>query len=552
MTEDLVAAGRDALARCAWGEARALFEDALRESQSPEAYAGLAQAAGWQHDEAATFAAFEHAFRLFRERGNPCGASRMAMSLANASLEFRGEAAVANGWLQRAHRLIDDLGPVPEQGWLLLWEGHHALMLRNDAVSAGELCGKAVEFGRRFKDNDLEMLALAIQGVAFVTAGRVDEGISHLDEAATAVLSQELSDIDAMSTILCYLMDACDRVRDYERASQWCARIRDFVLPRGLGAVYSVCRPHYAVVLMWRGEWVEAEEQLHASERELLKTRPAMAVEAVVRLAELRWRQGRWDESAALFKRVEHDQLSQLGRAELALSRGEFTAGTDLVERRLRHVPAENRIERAAGLELRVRLAARTGADATAPLAELRRIAEEVGTAPLLGWAFAASGMHAAGGGLHDQARRELEDAVSCFERSGAPFEASRARIELARSLQVQMRLAEAAEEAQLALDTFRRLGADREAARAISLLQGLGLPGPAVPAVNPAGLTPREIDVLKLIAAGKSNHEIAAILVLSLRTVERHLSNIYSKIDADGKAARAAAVAYAFRNGFV
>ncbi len=365
MTEDdLLTAGRKALARCAWDEARALFEEAVRRTQSPEAYAGLGEAAGWQHDEAATFAALENAFRLYRERDDRRGASRTAMSLANASLEFRGEGAVANGWLQRAHRLIDDLTLIPEQGWLLLWEGHYALMLRNDAVSAGELCGQAVEVGRRFGDSDLEMLALAIQGLAFVTAGRVDEGISRLDEAATAVLSQELSDLDAMSTVLCYLMDACDRVRDYERASQWCARIKDFVLPRGLGVVYSVCRPHYAVVLMWRGEWLEAEEHLHASERELLEARPAMAVEAVVRLAELRWRQGRWDESAILFKRVEHDRLSQLGRAELALSRGDAATSADLVDRYLRRVPAENRIERAAGLELRVRGAAWTGTNA--------------------------------------------------------------------------------------------------------------------------------------------------------------------------------------------
>ncbi len=182
----------------------------------------------------------------------------------------------------------------------------------------------------------------------------------------------------------------------------------------------------------------------------------------------------------------------------------------------------------------------------------MRRIAQEVGTAPLLGWAFAAAGICSAAAGLHDQARRELEDAVFQFERSGAPFEESRARSELARSLQAQGRLAEAAEEAQLALDTFRRLGAEREAAQAIALLRGLGVAGPAAPTLNPAGLTSREIDVLKLIAGGRSNQEIAANLVLSLRTVERHLSNIYGKIGADGKAARAAAVAYAFRNGLV
>jgi DNA-binding CsgD family transcriptional regulator len=551
--DDLIAAGRGALARFAWAEARANFEAALSGSERPEAYEGLSLAAGWLDDEQAAFESLEHAHRLYRERGDVRKAARIAMSLANASIEFRGEAAVANGWLQRAHRLIDNLDPVPEHGWLALWEGHYALMVRNDNGRARELCGRAVDVGRAFGDTDLEMLGLAIEGLALVSAGRVDEGISRLDEAAAAVLMGELSDFDAMCTILCYLMDACDRVRDYDRASQWGARIRDFAAARGSGLVYSVCRPHYAVVLMWRGEWSAAEEQLAASERELLASRPPMAVEALVRLAELRWRQGRWEEAAVLFKRVEHEPLSQLGRAELALSQGDASLSVDLAERYLRRVPLENRIERAAGLEVMVRARAALGDVNEAEASELQTIAQAVGTAPLLGWAHMASGLIAVARGEWEGARRQLEDAVFQFDRCRAPFEAGRARLGLARALQAAGRTPSAAEEAQGALHAFRALGAEREAMRAIEFLQELGsLPSDVRAASNPARLTDREIDLVRLVAAGKSNQEIAAELVLSPRTVERHLSNIYGKLAADGKAARATATAYAFRNGLV
>jgi ATP/maltotriose-dependent transcriptional regulator MalT len=552
--ESLLASGREAFGRCAWEEARTRFEEAIGAGAGPGAYEGLGQAAGWLGDEDATFASFDQAFRLYRDRGDARGAAHVAMLLANASFEFRGEAAVANGWLQRAHRLIDGLEPVPEQGWLSLWEGHLALMVRNDAGAAEALCEQAIELGRAFGDTDLEMLALAVQGLVLVTEGRVDAGISRLDEAAAAVLSEELHDVDAMGSILCYVMDACDRVRDFERASQWCARIKDFVERRGLGVVYAVCRPHYAVVLMWRGDWGEAEQQLVDSERELLELRPSMVVEAIVRMAELRWRQGRWPESADLFKRVEQEPLSQLGRAELALSEGDALGAVELGERYLRRMPPENRIERAAGLELMVRALSARGDHAAVEttLAELRAIANEVGTSPLLGWACAAAGTAALAQGAHDEARRELEDAIFQFERGGAPFEAARARVELARSLHGLSRAPNAAEEAQTALNTFRRLGAERESARAVALLAELGAAAPASKdaAANPAGLTARERDILRLIAAGWTNQEMAGELVLSLRTVERHLSNIYGKIGAEGKVARAAAASYAFRNG--
>lgn len=137
------------------------------------------------------FAAFEHAYRLFNDCGDKRGAARAAMALAVASVEFRGQPAVANGWLQRAHRLIDDLDPVPEQGWLSLHEAHYALMLHQDSARANEQSALAIQVGRDLQDLDLEMWALAIQGLALVSVGMVDRGLSCLDAAASTVMSGE-------------------------------------------------------------------------------------------------------------------------------------------------------------------------------------------------------------------------------------------------------------------------------------------------------------------------------------------------------------------------
>jgi ATP/maltotriose-dependent transcriptional regulator MalT len=272
-----------------------------------------------------------------------------------------------------------------------------------------------------------------------------------------------------------------------------------------------------------------------------------------VRLAELRWRQGRWDETEDLFRQVELEGIAQPGRAELALSMGDAKAAADYAERYLRQLPAEDRMERAIGLELMVRsLAAVGNYDAAAePLAELRRIALHTRMKPLLASAAFASGALGAEQGDYESARRCFEDAVGLYERVSAPFESARARLALARALLSLGRQADSGREATLALQSFRQVGAVKEAEVAAAFLRSLGA---AItlqePAENPAGLSTREVEVVELIAAGRSNQEIASDLFLSVRTVERHISTIYEKIGAHGKAARAAATAYALKHG--
>jgi ATP/maltotriose-dependent transcriptional regulator MalT len=223
--------------------------------------------------------------------------------------------------------------------------------------------------------------------------------------------------------------------------------------------------------------------------------------------------------------------------------------------RYLRHVPVPNRTERAAGLDLSVRaltgLADRDGAKAA--LAELSSIATMVATAPLRAAASFAAGYVALGEGEPDAARRHLEDAVDLFLQSGAPFEVARARTELARALAALERIDAAAEEFRKAIALFADLKAGHEEARAQRLLEAL----PTAPAGNSetsaaaanCGLTRREIEVLRLVAAGLSNQMLAQRLFVSEHTVHRHIANIMSKLSVS---TRAAAVAQAARFGLL
>lgn len=152
---------------------------------------------------------------------------------------------------------------------------------------------------------DLEMLVQALEGWARVSQGEVAEGMRLLDGATAAAVAGEMTDLDAMTTACCYLISACEQVRDYERAAQWCDRVTQIAERWAYRLMFALCRSHYAGVLIWRGAWPEAEAELTAATEELAATHPAMAAEGIVKLAELRRRQGRLEEATALLGRAE-------------------------------------------------------------------------------------------------------------------------------------------------------------------------------------------------------------------------------------------------------
>ena len=548
--------GEEALTRGAWAEAREAFEEAIQVHELPELLEGLGIAAWWLDRAELVFDARERAYRLYQESGNHAGAGRVAVWLAWDSWAFRGEGAVASGWLQRARRLLEKLPDCPERAWLEVREAALCLLETGDPVRALAMAAEGIRIAVAVRDTNYEMLGRAVHGLALVVSGSVPEGMRSLDEVNAAVIAGELTDLVCIGLANCYMIAACERVRDCERALQWCARLKVFSAKWGLRPLFSVCRTQYASICLWRGTWQEAELELRAASDELSVCRPAMAGDALVHLAELRRRQGRVAEATALFEKVQPHGLGLLGRAQLASDSGDHRAAEELAARYLRHLPAQNRTERAVGLELQVR--ALTGLKQTeaarVALTELSSIAAQMDTLPLRAASLFAAGFVAMAEGKPDAARQHFEDAVDLFTQCKAPYEIARSRIELARALGKLGRTATAMEEAECALSVLSDLGAELDMARAQRLLLELAAnlqpdPQGSAEGLLNGNLTRREIEVLRLVAEGLNNQNVAERLFVSDHTVHRHLANIFSKLKVS---TRAAAVAQGARRGLL
>ena len=534
--DEFVEAGRGARSRGAWSAARSQFERAVGLATTPEALEGLSWATWWLEDVQACLDAREQSYRLYRQAGDARSAARMALWLGDDHNEFQGADAVAEGWFNRATRLLDGLEPCPELGWLRVFDAHAALG-RHDTGRARELAVQAQELGRRHQAVDLEMFSLATEGLALVEEGAVEQGMRCLDEATAAALGGEYENLAPAAWTCCRLISACEEIRDYERGAQWCRQVQEFSRRMEARFVTGVCRAHYAAILGWHGDWSGAELELTEAQQDLTANRPYWRAEAVVRLAELRRRQGRSDEAEALFNEVPWHSLAKRGLAELSLDRGDPAAARDVLARMLRRIPRGS-VSRAWPLELLVRADAALGDDEAAAvhLDEFCSIAAALGTRPLRGAARFAEGVHAAAGGEHEKACVCFEDAVELYDGL-APYEAGHTRLELARSLLALGRTDAARREARTAL-TAIPVPSRNEAA----LLTTLDLHGNTV-------LSARQLDVLRLIASGLGDREIAGQLVISEHTVHRHVANIYTRL---GCSTRAAAVSQATQLGLL
>jgi DNA-binding NarL/FixJ family response regulator len=547
----LIEAGRTALASGSWEEARADFVAALEGAERAEALEGLGLAAWWLDDGALTLDARERAYRAYRERDDPLGAARMAIWLTWDYLAFRAEFAVAGGWLERARRLLEGRERTAEYGWLLTREGELDLFRRHDPRRAQDLGRRAAELGRAVGDPGVEMNGLALEGLALVTAGEVAAGMRRLDEATAAATAGEVKELHAVGVVCCWQMFACERVRDYERAAQWCNRVKEFAKRWRNVPLSGVCRSQYAGVLIWRGDWVAAEAELTQAANDLGATKPAMVGQAMARLGELRLRQGRLEEAERLFERGGGYPAASLGRAALMLERGDARSAASESDRLLRQLQPEDRTGRAALVELAVRARAGNGDldEAAARLAELEQIAADVATDPLRASAAAARAALATARGDHREASRCLEESAALYQRSGAPYEEGRIRLELAAALGRLGERERALREAAEATRALARLGAAGAAAQGETLVARLKAPGTSAAATAPGPVTKRQLEILRLVAQGASNAEIARRLSLSEHTVKRHVANLLTRL---GLKTRAAAAAHAAKLGLL
>jgi DNA-binding CsgD family transcriptional regulator len=533
--------GYEALAAGDWRRARTAFEAALASTDSPAALDGLGRALWWLRDAEGAVVHRERAYAGFRRDGELARAARIALWLAREyALVWRNEAA-ANGWLARAERLLADVAPASEHGWLDLARAERA----RDPVEAIALSESALRAAAEAGDTDLELRALAGLGLAEVSSGRVDAGLARIDEAMAAAVGGEATALETFADVSCTLMLACELAGDDDRPQQWSSVLEGFARSYDHVSLLAFCRTCCADVYAATGRVDDAEEELLAALRELTEAgQRARCVHPAARLAELRVLQGRFDEAELLLVGFEGEPEAVEAAVSLRLARGEARAAAALLERRLEELGRANLL--AAPLlgrlvEARIALGDLDGARATA--AELSRLAGDGGRERVEAAAALAHGRIAAAAGEADAAVT-LQRAVNLYAGLRHRLDASRARLELARAL--------AAAQPEVAVDVARRarneldaLGAVRDAGAAAALLRTLGVKGRVGPRAD-GGLSKRETEVLRLLADGLTNAEIAGRLFLSPKTVEHHVGRIYRKLDLG---TRAEAAAYAVRH---
>ena len=536
---ELVQDGQAALAAAEWAHARECFKRALeRDAQDPEALDGLGRALHFEGEYDRAIELTERAFAAYRSAGRDVEAADRARWLAFLHGVVNANMSAAGGWMARAESVLEDVNECAAHGWLHL----DRAPFTNEIRQREQLAASALAIARRFGDVDLEYDALALLGEAYVSQGRVDEGMKLLDQAMAAVTSNEVTGIVAIADVVCRLLSACEIALDLRRAEEWMQVAPAF--DEWEAWVSPVCRNHYGGILIAAGRWADAETELESAIRAFERSYKLMREEPLVKLADLRVRQGRYEEARRLLDGHESHPLARRALAVIALGRGELDLAEDLVHLCLEgEGDADPRCAPVIELQVRVRLARGDLAAAAQASERLVEVASATSDERARAHADLAGGLVAVARG--EPATALLQIAVRRFSALALPLEAARAQLALAHSVATDTPRAAIAE-TQLALRTFERIGARADANAAAALLRELGASGRSR-RPGSGTLTAREVEVLALLAEGLTNAQIAERLVISRRTAEHHVANILSKLDLR---TRAEAAAYALHGG--
>ena len=524
-----------------WNRARAKFLDRITRCPVGSDYEGLAQALWWLDDGTACLDARERAYRLYRQAGDDTGAARAATALAYDSLLFGEGEVVARGWWGRAEDLLRGIPERTEHGWLAVREAELALSLKGDPAVARDAGDRAFDIGRRAHDLDLTYVGMALSGLAHTAEGHPALGMPRLDSAVTAATVGEVSDLMWMGKIYCWLIAACQQTNDLTRADEWCRRVEAVCERQHLDPLFTVCRVRHSSVLIERGTWPKAEDDLALALHRSASSRRHTRVDAVAQLGELRRRQGRFTDAEVLLRQAEFDPSAIVSRALIHLAQGKGDEAWTAMRELLVKTPVSSRLMRGRLLLPAVLAAIAVGEEdaARAAASELQDTAVVVGNTTLSGRAAAAAASLAA----PPDAVPIWRDAVRCFYEARLPFDEAETRLKLARALLESGDPAGAQEQVTTAMSTLHDLGAGALVEQA-EHLQGRIASHP-----NGSLLTVREVEVLRLVADGRTNQQIAELLVLSPHTVHRHVAHILTKL---GQPTRAAAAAFAVAQGLL
>ena len=539
MDPDVLTDAREAIQRHDWQAASDACEavsDTGREL-SAELADLHAEAAWWLGRLEDCIEARERAYLLYDEAGDALSAGRSAVRLWEHH-SMRGHPSIAGGWLRRARRALRDEPDCVEVGALLLREAETAHG-EGDLALASELATRVVELSRSLRSPDLEAEGLQTIGRILIDGGEVTEGLGHIDEAMLFAVEGRLGPYST-GKVYCSLISACEQLGDLDRAAEWTEATMKWAQKHPFAIFPGICRVHRAVVLKRRGSLADAEREAKLACEELIGSHLVNSASAYAEVGDICRRLGELERAEAAFERAQELCGRPCGGlALLRLAQGRVDAALSVINECIRE-RAASRLTRAELLPVLVHVAVAAGDHPTATdaLAELAEIAADFDTPMLQASLVATRGRLELARGETARACGTLQDAADRWQALDVPYEVATARTLLGQALRETGDEKGAEASFEVAAKLFGRIGARLDADQAA----GAELP-------PPAGLTAREVEVLRLIASGMTNNEIAAELFLSVKTVSRHLSNIFTKV---GVTSRTAATAFAFEQGLV
>ncbi len=515
-----------------WSRAVELFQSVDdRAKLSASDLNALGDAAWWLGRLETSNAAHIDAYRRHLREARHRDAAMSAIAVAVNHL-LRGDDVLGAGWLARAERLLDTDRDCPEFGYLRYLTQVEAAFGGDRELDAALAAAREVhDLGRRHDNPDLVVLGIMGEGRILINQGRASEGLALLDEVVVLLLTEKLSP-DWAGDVYCNLMAAAHELVDVQRAAAWTEATARWLQTLDAAVLFTgICRVHRAQIHTWRGPLDLAEQEADQVCSDLSDIQPSTVAQAYYQLGDVRRLRGDLagaEQAYDAVRRLGGDP--QPGLALLQLARGQLDVASAAINAAVASAPDRLARARLRAAQVEIAVAADDTATADSASADLAEIADTFGSSGLRAMASQSAGAVRLAMGSPELAVTLLHDALRRWRAVDAHHESARVRLMLARAYEMLGDADSAARERAAADDAWQRLGVHRRESPAA-----------------PHGLTSREVEVLALVAAGKSNREVATALVLSEKTVARHLANIFTKL---GVSSRTAATAFAFEHG--
>jgi DNA-binding NarL/FixJ family response regulator len=532
--------GREALQNQEWSSAFSFLSEADQKNPlCPEDLEGLANAAYLAGKETESADILARAHQGFLTQGKTQRAVRCAFWLGFMLLII-GESAQAGGWLSRARRLIEREPDCVEKGYLLLPDGFRCIR-SGEPAKGFTISVEAAAIGERFGDKDLVTLALQGQGRALIQQGEIARGVALLDEAMVAVTAGEVSSRVA-GGIYCSVIEACSEIFDLRRAQEWTTALEKWCSSQPDQIPYrGHCLVRRAEILHVHGEWQHAfTEAKNACERLSPQRAKGTLGAAFYQLAEIHRLRGEFQEAEEAYREsFKWNPTPRSGYAQLRWMQGKLDAAISAIHRVTEEVREPGK--RAKALEAYVELLVEANDLPAAHEAaeELTKIADYLNTPFVHAVSAHTIGLVLLAENNAKQALVSLRQSLKRWTALEVPYESARVQVLIGLAYRKLGDKNAADEELNAARNCFQQLGAAWDFARVEKLLNKRS-------PVAESALTTRETEVLKLVASGMTNRKIAAKLGISEKTVARHVSNIFLKLDLSS---RAAATAYAYQH---